>query len=73
MYFAERIGMTPGAISALFRGRHRPQYRRGEQWADELGLDGRAREEFLDSMAVASAVSRVATIVARLERQARRP
>jgi transcriptional regulator with XRE-family HTH domain len=67
--FAERVGVSQSAVSAILLGKRKPRYSRAETWCTALGLVGREREQVLDSMAIAAASPRVAAIVARLERR----
>ena len=69
--FGRHVGLTTGAISLIIHSKRKPWFERGEAWCAALELEGRDREEFLDAMAIAASPSRVATIVARLERKAR--
>jgi transcriptional regulator with XRE-family HTH domain len=69
--FAKRVGLSAATISSILLERRKPWFERGKQWSDVLDLQGREREEFLDAMAIAASPSRVATILARLERRQR--
>lgn len=67
--FADLVGVSQSAVSAILLGKRKPRFFRAESWCNALKLEGREREQFLDSMAIASATSRVATIILRLERR----
>jgi transcriptional regulator with XRE-family HTH domain len=70
--FARRVGLSPAQVSHVAGGHGATYWRRGELWADVLGLSGEPREEFLLSLETAAAPPRVRARLLHLERKVKR-
>ncbi|HYE07703.1 MAG TPA: helix-turn-helix transcriptional regulator [Planctomycetota bacterium] len=70
-WLAERLGFTQQHVSDIVNGKHRPPRRKIEAMAEVLGLEGQARQAFLDEAYLTHVPDFIRARLSRLEDQLR--
>jgi hypothetical protein len=70
--FATKVGVGTTTVSNAILGLRVPRWDRHDAWCDALDLAGQEREDFLDAWGIALAPPRIAALVSRLEKAAKR-